>query len=231
MVIPPLADTVAQLSALLFPLMRYRMDQLGVDGSGAFEFYRSRLAKGQAFADYEVQLVHSIIEKNLAMEEIHEIGCGWGQLMFLLAWRGFKVTGFEADERRFRSACWLSNVMAQVDEERAARVRIRNEFFPPLDRPDAAHTAVIATNVVIGNPTLFEHEMIWGLRRYRYAIVDVEHFCRQRPAEEQSTFISLVEECGLRNLGPFCEAGSTGGYYLFGFGDDHSGLSDARNLG
>jgi hypothetical protein len=165
------------------------------------------------------------------MEEIHEIGCGWGQLAFLLAWSGLNVTGFEADERRFRSACWLSNVLAQVDEERAARVRIRNEFFPPLDRPDPAHTAVIATNVVIGNPTLFEHEMIWGLRRYRYAIVDVERFCRQRLAEEQAAFISLVEECGLRNLGPFCDAGSAGRYYLFGFGDDHGGLSDAHNLG
>lgn len=197
--------------------MRYRMDRLGVEGSGAFEFYRSRLASGRVFGDYEVQLVHSIIEKNLPMEEIHEIGCGWGQLVFLLGWTGFKATGFELDERRFRGACWLNDVLAQVDEERTARVRIRNEFFPPLDRPDPARTAVIATNVVIGNPALVEHEMIWGLRRYRYAILDVERFCRQRRAEEQSAFISLVEECGLQNLGPFCDAGTDGRYYLFGF--------------
>ncbi|MGE5268587.1 MAG: hypothetical protein ACM3JG_02820 [Thiohalocapsa sp.] len=209
------ADAVAWLTDLLLPAMRYRAGRLGGDESGAFDFYRARIAAGQVFLDYEVRLLKAIIAQGLPIDEIHEIGCGWGQLVFLLAWNGFKATGFEVDERRFAGALCLHQILAQVDPSRTERARIRNEFFPPLDRPDPARSAVIATNVVIGNPHLFEEEMIWGLRRYRFAIIDVDRFCRQRRPEERPGLIALVEESGLRNLGPFCEAGADGTFYLF----------------
>jgi hypothetical protein len=210
-----LEHAVRSLTELLLPVMRYRVEKLGVDASGAFNFYRSRLEANRVFCDYEIQLVGKIFERLTAIDEIYEIGCGWGQLVFLLAWCGYDATGFEIDSRRFLGAEFLRKVLGQVDEDRVMHARLRNEFFPPLDRPQSNCSVVVATNVVIGNPELFEEQMLWALRRYRYAIVDVDRFCRLRQPDERPAFIASVERTGLRNAGLFCDAGSDGQFYLF----------------
>jgi hypothetical protein len=211
----PPDDAVRSLSQLLLPVMRYRIEKLGVEASGAFNFYRSRLATDRVFCDYEVRLAERIAGDLPLVEEIHEIGCGWGQLVFLLAWCGYRATGFEIDSRRFAGADSLHRVLGQVDPEAARRATLRNEFFPPLDRPESRSSLVIATNVVVGNPRLIEEQMLWALRRYRYAIVDIDRFCRLRRPDERQDFIAAVEGSGLRNVGLFCDAGSDGQFYLF----------------
>ena len=103
---------------------------------------------------------------------------------------------------------------AQIDGDRTGGAAVRNEFFPPLRRPDPNSSLVIATNVV-SNAPFTEDQMLWGLRRYRYAIIDVDRFCRERRADERPELIARAEQSGLRNRGLFCDAGSEGLFYLF----------------
>lgn len=203
------------LTDLLLPLARDRIELLGVDASGAFEFYRSRIASGRIFSDYEVRLVRSIVDSRLPIEEIHEIGCGWGQLVFLLAWNGYNTTGFEIDIKRYAGAEYLRRVLSEIDGERARRATVYNEFFPPLRRPDPTCSLVVSTNIVIGNPQFVEDQILRGLRRYRYAIIDIDRFCCERNADQRPSFLARVEQAGLKNLGLFCDAGNEGQYYLF----------------
>jgi hypothetical protein len=208
-------DPAAWLTDLLLPMMRYRMARLGVEASGAYDFYRIRIDSGRVFGDYELRLVDTIIARALPVDEIHEIGCGWGQLVYLLAWRGYRCTGFEMDKRRFLGADALRQILGQLDEERASRVTIRHEFFPPLRRPDPHRSLVIATNVVTENPRFFEDQMLWGLRRYRHAIIDMDRFCALRQPDQYPSFLARIEAIGLRSLGMVCDAGQEGHFYLF----------------
>lgn len=206
---------VVHLTSLLLPIMRYRVEKLGLEESGAFNFYRSRLESGRVFCDYEIRLVQAVIERMPSPLEVHEIGCGWGQLVFLLAWCGYRTTGFEIDIRRFRGGEFLHRLLCQIDPECGERAVIRNEFFPPLDRPDPARSLAIATNVVVSNPQFVEEQMLWALRRYRYAVLDIDRFCRLRQQEERPAFIAGVERMGLRDRGLFCDAGADGQFHLF----------------
>lgn len=209
------SDPAASLAALLLPILEYRVALLGVEESGAYEFYRWRLENRQVFADYELCLVERIVARQLPVDTIHEIGCGWGQLLLLLAWRGYRVTGFDVDQRRFLGASCILAVLNQIDPNRASRVTLRREFFPPLDRPDRDRSLVIATNIVTENPKYVEEQILWGMRRYRYALFDIDRFCTLRKPEERAGFLARVEQSGLRNLGLFCDAASGGHFYLF----------------
>lgn len=209
------ADTARLPTELLLPIMRYRMASLGVEGFRAHNFYRSRRATSRVFGDYEVWLAERIVERLASIRQIHEIGCGWDQLVLLLAWCGYEVTGFEVDNRRFLGAEGLRRVIAQIDKGCTAFASLRNEFFPPLEHPGCDDTPMIATSVVVSNPGLVEDQMLWALRRSRYAIVDVDRFCCERQLHERSDFAAQAEQIGLKSAGLICDAGSSGQCCLF----------------
>lgn len=155
-------DSVRQLMELLLPAMRERVATMGVEASGAFEFYRVATERGRVFNNYEIGVVELIKSRFPALTEIHEVGCGWGQLVFLLAWSGYVTTGFEIDERRYAGAAHFHRVLRDLDEPRASRARILNEFFPPLTRPNPIGTLALSTNIVIGNPRFVEEQNSLG---------------------------------------------------------------------
>ena len=207
--------TIQSLTELLLPALRRRMDELGVDASGAYNFYERRLRENRIFSEYEVRLVRNLVEQLGPIDQIHEIGCGWGQLVFLLAWCGYDTVGFEIDARRFHGGEFLRQALMEIDRDRVIRAKLRNEFFPPLDRPSGIRNLVISTNLVVDDPHLVEEQIVWALRRYHYAILDVDRFCRLRQPYERQELIALVEQAGLRSAGLFCDAGASGQYYLF----------------
>jgi hypothetical protein len=210
-----LEGTIRSLTELLLPVLRQRITELGVDASGAYNFYKTRLDSDRVFSDYEVRLVGELVERLSSVDEIHEIGCGWGQLVFLLVWCGYEAVGFEVDARRFGGGEFLRKFLGEVNQDRVTRAKLRNEYFPPLDRPAGSCSLVISTNIIVSDPHLVEEQIVWALRRYRYAIVDVDRFCRLRRPDERQGLIAMVEQAGLKNAGLFCDAGVDGQYYLF----------------
>jgi hypothetical protein len=211
---PSMESTAQCLSQILLPLMRYRVSRMGVDASGAFRFYSARLETCSVFTRSESTVASAVAAHGLEIDEIHEIGCGWGQLVFLFAWAGYRTTGFEIDSKRFAGASYLRGILMQIDEERTGRATIRNEFFPPARRP-APRSLAIATNLVTDHPKFVEEQMLWGLRRYRYAVIDVDRFCYLRPPEERTAFLTRAAAVGLRDLGVFCDTGNDGEFHLF----------------
>ena len=149
-----LERAVQQLSEVLLPAMRARVAEMGVEASGAFEFYRVAVERERVFNPYEIDLVNALRERLPHIDEIHEIGCGWGQLVFLLAWSGFNTTGYEIDERRYAGAMQFHRLLGQINPQLAGRAQFLNEFFPPLTRPKPMNTLAVSTNIVIGNPRL-----------------------------------------------------------------------------
>lgn len=208
-------DAATILTDLLLPVMRYRIARWGVDASGAYEFYRARLETGRVFCQYETDLVRSIRTQLPQLDEIHEAGCGWGQFIFLLAWSGYRAAGFEMDERRFDGAQYFHRILADIDDATASRARIYNEFFPPLRRPTSPNSLVVTTNIVISDPQFVEEQVLWSLRRYHYAVVNIDRFCYKRQPEDRPAFLSRVEQIGLKNLGLFYDAGVDGQFYWF----------------
>ncbi len=119
-------EAAVWLTELLMPMMRYRVASLGLQESGAYRFYRRRIQSGRAFKVFELRLAETIVDRVPSVEVIHEIGCGWGQLVFLLAWNGYAVTGFEVDNNRFFSADCFRRALTVVDETRGKRATILN---------------------------------------------------------------------------------------------------------
>jgi hypothetical protein len=209
------ADPASWLSTVLLPVLDYRVSLLGLEESGAYDFYQARLSCRRIFADYELELAKGIVANQLPVDEIHEIGCGWGQLPILLAWCGYRTTGFEIDRRRFVGASCLLSVLQQIDPARAARVTLRREFFPPLDRPQRDRSLVIATNIVTENPKYVEEQILRGVRRYGLALFDIDRFCTLRKPHEREVFLAHLKQSGLRSRGLFFDAGRQGHFYLF----------------
>jgi hypothetical protein len=203
------------LTEILFPLMRYRITNLGDDASGAFGVYRDRIRSERVFSESEIQLMEAIIASGPPVNDIHQIGCGWGEFIFLLAWNEYRAVGFEDNNRRFAGAEDFRRILYLLDRDRASRAAILNQSFPPRRWPDAERGLVIATNVEGDDAAGREDEIIGALPYYRYAIIDTVRFCRHRNPSERDALLSKIEESGLRNLGLFCDVDEDAQFYLF----------------
>ena len=71
-----------RLAAILLPAMQERIEQDGAEGSGAHNFYVQRVARGKVFLEYEIALTEKLLSCGLDITHIHEVGCGFGQLVF-----------------------------------------------------------------------------------------------------------------------------------------------------
>lgn len=91
----------------------------------------------------------------------------------------------------------LLKLLGEIDEDRVVHAELQNDYFPSLDLPAASHSLAISTNVIIGDPHPVEGKMVWALRRYRYAILDVDRFCRLRRSDERQDMIALLQQAGL----------------------------------
>lgn len=203
------------LNDLLLPAMRYRVETRGEAPSGAYEYYQDRLSAGSVISSYEIALAKAVAESGLEIENIHEIGCGWGQFVFLLAWCGYRAVGFEFDERRFQGADYFLRLLGQLDPERAALATIVEGPFPPVAWPEGKRDLVVATNLVNGDAAAAEESIICALHNYRYAIIDVDRFGRRRNAADRGELIARIEQNGLKNHGLLCDLLDEAQYYLF----------------
>ena len=208
---------VDRLSAILLPAMQQRIEQDGVEGSGAHNFYVQRVARGKAFLEYEIALTEKLLSCGLDITHVHEVGCGFGQLVFLLGWNGFQAVGFEANPDRARTARRLQTILSLVDAGRTRNVTILSQVFPSRRPrlPDAG-TMVVTTNLVTSATMAERRAFVRGMRRYRFVVVDVQRFfdLRTEPDGEQET-LALFTEAGFGSPQPFLDLGQGGKFYLF----------------
>jgi SAM-dependent methyltransferase len=206
-----------RLSAILLPAMEQRIEQDGADGSGAYNFYVQRVARRKVFLEYEIALVEKLLSCGLDITRIHEVGCGFGQFVFLLGCNGFQAVGFERDPNRARTAQWLRTALSLADAELTRNVTILPKAFPAWrPRPPAVGAMVVATNLVVSATAAERLALIRGMRRYRFVVIDAQRFVdlRTEPGSEQETLAHFVE-AGFAPPQPFLDLGQDGKFYLF----------------
>ncbi|MDP1964218.1 MAG: hypothetical protein Q8K93_18695 [Reyranella sp.] len=207
----------ARLDELLVPVLRHRIERSGIQDSGAYNFYDMRLKGSSFFSDYELALARKFLSSSLGVREIHEIGSGFGQLMFLLGWNGFKTVGFEADRARAQTARDLKAIMDVVDPTLTANVQLLEAEFPSPEAPmPAAHSLILTTNLVATRTLPQQLAILKEMRKYPFVLTDVQRFFKVRlePAEQQATF-ALFAEAGFEEPEVFLDLGAGGRYYLF----------------
>jgi len=206
-----------RLAAILLPAMQQCIEQDGPEGSGAYNFYVQRVAREKVFLEYEIALTEKLLSCGLDITHIHEIGCGFGQLVFLLGWNGFKAVGFESNPNRARTAWRLQTILSVVDAGRTRNVTILSKAFPAWrPRLPKAGGMVVATNLVSSVTAAERRALIRGMSRYRFVVIDAQRFLdlRTEPGSEQQTLAHFAE-AGFAPPQLFLDLGQSGKFYLF----------------
>ena len=209
-------EGVERLTTLLLPVMAERFALLGEEGSGAYNFYKQRLLQRLVFKDYEIDLLAALAQADLPIRQIHDVGCGWGQLVFLLAWCGCPTVGYENDRKRFASAVYFQSVLGVLDPHHMRFASVSDAHWPPPGRARGlGQTLVVTTNIVTDEADLYEEGSIAGLARYPLAVVNVDRFCRYRGEADRHLLIERFVKAGLTHRGLFCDVGEDGQFHLF----------------
>ena len=206
-----------RLAAILLPAMQERIEQDGAEGSGAHNFYVQRVARGKVFLEYEIALTEKLLSCGLDITHIHEVGCGFGQLVFLLGWNGFQTVGFEANPDRARTARRLQTILSLIDAGRTRNVTILSKAFPSRrPRLPEAGAMVVTTNLVTSATVAERRALVRGMGRYRFVVIDAQRFfdLRTEPDSEHKN-LALFAEAGFAPPQLFLDLGQGGKYYLF----------------
>lgn len=206
-----------RLRELLVPVTRHRIERLGIEKSGAYSFYNVRVQAGEIFADYDVALARKLLLCGLDIREVHEIGCGLGQLMFLLGWNGFKTLGFESDRARVRAAKDLLAILKLADPELTENVEVLESEFPLQGMPQPGpYSLVLTTNLVATRSLPQQRAVLQAMLKYPFVVADIQRFfdLRSDSVAEQAALALFAEE-GFRKPEMFLDLEQSGRYYLF----------------
>lgn len=208
---PPWTD---RLQELLVPVLRHRIERSGIKDTGAANFYNIRVQEGYIYRNFEVELTHKLLTCGLDIRRIDEIGSGFGHLMFLLGWNGFKTVGYESLGPRARTAGMLREVLSLVEPELTANVQLFQEEFPSANTPPPEPgSLVLTTNLVATRSEAQVFEILRAMRRYPFVLSDVLRFFEDRPDPTEG--LALFKKAGFEEPELFLDAGAFGRFYLF----------------
>jgi hypothetical protein len=123
-------DVAERINDLAVPVGQKRLVELGENESGAYNFYKVRLERGQLFADYEIALADALVRTLGESRSIHEIGGGYGTFSWLMAGMGFDVVCLELDPRRLDGGVALWQAIAAGWPDIAGSVHFINDRWP-----------------------------------------------------------------------------------------------------
>ena len=177
-------QAAARLDSILMPVARMRIETMGVEDSGAYNFYEVRVGRGSLFTGYELELAERLDALDRKPSMVHEIGVGWGQFSYLLAALDINTVAVEVDRRRYAAGAALHAVIEAAAPAVAQRSRILHEKFPSPDlEPEGA--MAVATNLVFTTSPTERRAIIAALGRYESAIIDIDRFLTQLTSPDQ----------------------------------------------
>ncbi|MBY0320974.1 MAG: hypothetical protein K2X72_19790 [Reyranella sp.] len=208
---PPWSD---RLQELLVPVLRHQIERHGIKDTGAANFYNIRVQEGYIYRNFEIELTRKLLACGLDIRRIDEIGSGFGHLMFLLGWNGFKTVGYESLGPRARTAAMLREVLNLVEPELTGNIQLFQEEFPSSKTPPPEPgSLVLTTNLVSTRSEAQVLEVLKAMRRYPFVLSDVLRFFEERSDPEEG--LALFAKAGLKNHELFYDAGVFGRFYLF----------------
>lgn len=207
-------EAAARLDSILMPVARMRIETMGAENSGAYNFYEVRVGRGSLFTGYELELAALLDRLERKPSMVHEIGVGWGQLSFLLAALGIDTVALEIDRRRYAAGAALHAVIEAADPALAQRSRVLHEKFPsPELEPEGA--MAVATNLVFTTSAAERRAIIAALGRYPSAIIDIDRFLTQLTSPDQRA--GVLEEFAAEGMTGelFADLGGSACFYRF----------------
>jgi hypothetical protein len=104
-----------------------------------------------------------------------------------------------------------------ADPELTCRITLLEENFPSSAKPPPGATSlVLATNLVATRTPDQQLETVLAMRRYSFALVDVQRFFEKREDEvSQEVVLGLFAKAGFARPEQFLDLGANGRYLLF----------------
>lgn len=194
-----------------------RIRLVGVQNSGAYEHYRHQLAHGLPIPPYEIKILDLIRTLFPNLSSYHEIGSGIGTLPTMLACAGFAAVGIERDEARHLTALAILRGVARDAPWVENDCRLIGAAFPEgVSDIDVSNSMAITTDIVSTQSPQEYCDVVEGLSRYRYVLMDLQRFCRKRgSADEFETLIDELGRHGLELRAETIDCGQQGYYRLF----------------
>ncbi len=204
------------INALVLPVLQERITKLGETESGAYNFYAQRLARRNMIGDYEVAIARRILETGIGAGGVHEIGPGFGQLTFLLAFGGLAATGIEIDRRRHATGALMLGAIASAEPDVGNRCRMLFGAFPLPDSLLAPGQALaLATNLVFTTDRATQLKILGAMKRYKACVVDIDRLFDRRTDEAgRKQTLALIKEAGFGHVEPYLDLGEAGRYFL-----------------
>ena len=187
-------------------MLRKRIEELGLRGSGAYAHYDMMLRWGFLVPHYEIMALDIVRRKLPSLTAYHEIGSGIGVLPFLLAFNGFESVGFECDPRRHNTAVSIwKELCLEVDLSNTTCRLIHARFPGSIQDCDVTNALAILTDFVTTQTPEQLNAILNGLRRYRYVLLDLQRFCVVRDTSEaQFKLLNELRDFGFLLVGePF----------------------------
>lgn len=207
-------EAASRLNAILMPVAKMRIETMGLEESGAYNFYDVRVGHGTLFADYELEIARRFDAMNDRPKIVHEIGVGWGQLSFLLSALGISTVALEADRRRYAAGAALHGVITAASPAEAQHSQVLYEKFPSSDL-DPRGALALATNLVFTTSPAERRSIVAALATYKTSIIDVDRFLvHGKSVEERRSVIAEFESAGLKGE-LFADLGDSACFYRF----------------
>ena len=162
---PALLD-IDHLDSTVLEFLADRIARLGVEGSGAGEYYEIRVRIGCGLISYE----RPLLEHLRTRPRVFHVGIGFGTLTAALSACGVPCIGFECHPLRVAGALELSALMGSYE--------IREGLFPDTLKPDEeSHAATLLfTNLGAGADGAAQRAMIDTFPRFSSVILDLRLF-------------------------------------------------------
>lgn len=202
---PPLATTTSNLSFLDGYLYRVMVDLLKSEGAsaGLYAFYEDRIEnEGRALSLYDRAIFDYVLANfDLKGRQIVHAGIGLGTLGLALATAGYRVTGIEQDEQRFRTAARVQGAVKDAWPAVAERYAILAGEFPTvlngttLLGPD---TVLIFTNCGATWPDELAARVIASFASCGDVILDTRLFGQVRNSpDERRQLLDRIRDRGM----------------------------------
>jgi SAM-dependent methyltransferase len=196
------------LAADCATFLEQRQAKMGVDGSGLYNFYAQRVASNQMFALYELRMTRFCADKLRAFETFVEVGCGVGQLPFLMALQGQKCIGIDNDWKRAACAGDLKLHLVERYPLIAANARIMYGAFPAAlpDGVDKERCVLLCNCLVFTHTPEQALAFVREMHTYPLSIIDLTRFLQIRRDEaSRQELLDLLDAEGFETpepLGP-----------------------------
>jgi hypothetical protein len=169
--------------------------------SGAQNFYLRRLGGGIMIEPYEVAVGCFLVRTLDVADQSYEVGCGYGQLPFWVAWGGRRMAGLERASGRFGGAQFLLSTLGEFNPDAAERLSFQKILFPTEFNfdllADNRRNALVFTNVVSTAIKQQEEAILTTFARFNIVIVMVSHFGWHRSKAEQRDLERKIRNSGM----------------------------------